>query len=157
MVREPNVAPTLPVIPLQTVKELTPLTVTNTAIEPNVDGALSYLLLNAPQGMVISSSGIITWTPAQTQSPSTNLVTTLVTSTDPYDLVYPQLTAINSFIAIVKEVNVMPVLPVIQQQTVNELTPLTVTNAATEPNIHATLNYVLLNAPQGASIDANGV
>jgi internalin A len=157
MVREPNAMPTLPVIPLQTVNEGTLLTVTNTASESNVDGVLSYLLLNAPQGMVISSSGVITWTPAQTQSPSTNLVTTLVTSSDPYDLVNPQLSAINSFIVIVNEVNVAPVLPVIPQQTVNELTRLTVTNTAAEPNIHATLNYILLNAPPGASIDPNGV
>jgi internalin A len=157
IVREPNAMPTLPVLPLQIVNELTLLTVTNTASESNVDGVLSYLLLNAPQGMAISSNGVITWTPAQTQSPSTNLVTTLATSTDPYDLVNPQLSAINSFIVIVKEVHPAPILPVIPQQTVNELTRLTVTNTAVQPNIHATVNYVLLNAPPGANIDANGV
>ena len=88
--------------------------------------------------MSISANGIITWTPAQNQSPCTNTITTVVTNSDPYDVVNPQLSATNSFTVMVREVNVAPVLPVIPPQTVNELTLLTVTNTATEPNIHAT-------------------
>ena len=53
--------------------------------------------------------------------------------------------------------NVAPVLPVIGTQTVNELTLLTVTNTATESNIHSTVGYVLVNPPAGMSIDANGI
>ena len=58
----------------------------------------------------------------------------------------------------VKEVNVAPVLPVIGTQTVNEQIPLTVTNAATEPNIHAvTTGYSLISPLAGMNIDSNGV
>ena len=108
--------------------------------------------------MSIDSSGIITWTPAQSQSPSTNLVTTVVTNSNPYDLVNPELRATNSFVVVVREVNQAPVLPVIAQQTVNELELLVVTNTATEPNIHSvTVGYGLHQAPAGMSIDGNGI
>jgi hypothetical protein len=157
LVNEVHVAPVLPFIALQVVDELTLLKVTNTAIEPNIHATLRYELINAPPGASIDASGIITWRPAQTQSPSTNIITTVVTSDDPFDLVNPQLSATNSFVAVVNEVNVAPVLPVIQLQAVNELALLTVTNTASELNIHSTLNYVLVDAPPGARINANGI
>ena len=47
--------------------------------------------------MTISANGIINWTPALNQSPSTNTITTVVTNSNPYDLINPQLTATNSF------------------------------------------------------------
>src|SRR5208283_1191404 len=156
---EVNVAPSLPVIPTQTVNELTLLTVTNTASNPNIHSTVvGYGLVNPPSGASINANGVITWTPSQTQSPSTNTVTTVVTNTNPYDLVNPQLTATNSFTVVVSEVNVAPSLPVIPTQTVNELTLLTVTNTASNPNIHSTVvGYGLVNPPSGASINANGV
>ncbi|HWX20071.1 MAG TPA: hypothetical protein VN578_09210, partial [Candidatus Binatia bacterium] len=157
IVREVNVAPVLPLIPAQTVNELTLLTVTNTATESNIHVTLGYTLMNPPSGMNIDTNGIITWTPSQGQSPGTNLITMVVTNTDPYDLVNPHLNATNSFTVVVQEVNVAPVLPVVPTQTVNELTLLTVTNTATESNIHATLGYTLVNPPSGMNIDTNGI
>ncbi|MGD0263089.1 MAG: hypothetical protein ABSD29_25265, partial [Verrucomicrobiota bacterium] len=158
VVQEVNVAPVLPVIPAtQTVNELALLTVTNTAFETNIHATLGYTLVNPPGGAAIDGNGLITWTPSQTQSPSTNTITTVVTSTDLYDLVNPHLSATNSFTVVVREVNVAPVLPVIPTQTINELTLLTVTNTAFETNIHATLGYALVNPPGGAAIDGNGV
>jgi hypothetical protein len=151
------VAPVLPAIGAQTVNELTLLTVTNTATESNIHSTLGYALVNPPAGMAISASGIITWTPQQNQSPSTNLVTTIVTNSNPYDLVNPHLSATDAFTVIVKEVNVAPVLPAIGAQTVSELTLLTVTNTATESNIHSTLGYALVNPPAGMTISAGGI
>ena len=113
IVKEVNVAPVLPVIANQTVNELTLLTVTNTATETNIHATLGYALVNPPAGATISTNGIITWTPSQTQSPGTNMITTVVTNSDPFDLVNPHLSATNSFTVVVKEVNVAPVLPVI--------------------------------------------
>jgi hypothetical protein len=98
------------------------------------------------------TTGVINWTPAQTQSPSTNKVVVSVT-----DNGTPPLTATRSFTVVVKEVNVAPALPTISTQTVYDLTLMTVINTATEPNIHATLSYSLVNPPTGASIDTNGV
>ncbi len=159
IVHEVNSAPTLPVIAPQTVNELALLTVTNSASEPNIHSTTEgYGLVNPPPGASISSSGIVTWTPGQAQSPSTNVLTTVVTNSNPYDSANPHLTATNTFVVVVKEVNLPPVLPAIPTQTIDELALLIVTNTATEPNVHATTaGYVLVNPPAGASIDASGV
>ena len=158
IVKEKNVQPALPIIPTQTVNELTLLIVTNAATNANIHSSITgYNLATAPSGMVISASGIITWTPAQAQSPSTNLITTIVTNSNPYDLVNPQLTATNTFTVIVREVNVDPVLPVIAAKTIYALTALTVANTATEANIHATVTYGLVNSPTGLAISSGGM
>jgi transposase-like protein len=157
VVREVNVAPVLPVIAKQTINELTLLTVTNTASEADIHATLGYELVNPPVGAAIDVSGIITWTPSQTQSPGTNTITSVVTNTDPYDLINSHLSATNSFTVVVREVNVAPILQVIADQTLNELTLLTVTNTASEADIHATLGYELVNPPVGAAIDASGI
>ena len=150
-------APSLPAIAQTNVNELTLLTVNNTATNFNIHSTITgYALVNPPTNMVISASGIITWTPAQAQSPGTNTITTVVTNSNPYDLVNPHLTATNSFTVIVKEVNVAPVLPVIPTQTVNAQALLSVTNTAIETNIHATVGYTL-TAPATASISASGI
>jgi hypothetical protein len=152
-----NVTPVLPVIATQTVNELNLLTVANTAAEPNFHASMTYKLASLPSGMTVSANGIITWIPSQTQSPSTNLVTTVVTATDVFDLTHPALTATNSFTVVVKEVNVAPTLPVIATQTVNELKLLTVTNTAVDSNIHASVGYTLVGAPSGISVSAAGI
>jgi hypothetical protein len=100
-VNEVNVAPVLPVIPAQTVLESALLSVTNTASEPNPHATLSYRLLAPPDGMAVSTDGIVTWSPQQSQSPSTNLVRTVVTSSTPYDPINPHLSATNSFVVLV--------------------------------------------------------
>jgi len=85
------------------------LTVTNTATDSDQHATiLGYGLISPPAGMTINANGIITWTPAQNQSPSTNTITTVVTNSDAFDLVNPRLTATNNFTVIVKEVNVAP-------------------------------------------------
>jgi hypothetical protein len=156
---EVNVPPTLGGIGPKTVNELTKLTVTNTATESNIHSAtIGYGLVNPPNGASINGSGVITWTPGQTQSPGTNTITTVVTNSNPFDTVNPTLTATNSFSVMVKEVNMRPTLPNIGPQTVNELATLTVTNTATESNIHsATIGYGLVNPPNGVSISGSGV
>ncbi|MGO8678254.1 MAG: hypothetical protein ACLQVX_20620 [Limisphaerales bacterium] len=157
VVYQPNTPPVLPAISGQSVNELTPLTVTDTATESNIHSTLGYALVNPPAGMTVSANGVITWTPQQGQSPSTNLVTVVATSSNPFDLVNPTLAATNTFTVVVREVNAAPILGVIGTQSVNELTLLTVTNAATESNIHSTLGYVLIAPPAGMTISVNGV
>jgi hypothetical protein len=157
IVKEVNVAPVLPVIGTQTVTELGSLMVTNTATESNIHSTLGYALANPPAGMSIDPNGIISWKPQQNQSPSTNLITTVVTNSNPYDLVNPHLGATNTFTVIVREANVAPVLPAIPTLTVSEQALLTVTNTASETNIHATLGYQLVNPPAGMTISTNGI
>ena len=62
-----------------TVTELTVLTVTNTAIDNDIPLLpLTYALVNPPAGAVISSNGVITWTPSQAQAPGSDAITTMV-------------------------------------------------------------------------------
>jgi hypothetical protein len=108
--------------------------------------------------MSITTGGIFTWTPAQNQSPGTNTVTVVVTNNDTLDSVNPTLTATNTFTVVVREVNQAPVPAAIPLQTVNEMLQLTVTNIATEPNIHATTSgWGLINPFPGMSITAGGI
>jgi hypothetical protein len=54
--------------------------------------------------------------------------------------------------------NAAPVLPFQADRTIAELTPLVVTNSATDPGTPAALlTYRLLNAPGGAAVDGRGV
>ena len=124
---------------------------TNAATESNIHSVTTgYGLIGAPSGATIDTNGVIHWTPQQNQSPGSYTITTVVTNSNPYDSVNPSLTATNSFSVTVNEVNVASALGTIDPQTVNELVPLTVTNAATEPNIHSvTTGYGLINPPPG--------
>ncbi len=159
VVKEVNIPPTLPTVVTQTVNELTLLTVTNAATNSNIHSTITgYRLVNPPSGMSISAGGVITWTPAQIQSPGTNLITTVVTNNNAFDLINPRLTSTNQFTVIVKEVNVASVLPGITTKTITVLKPFSITNAATQPNIHSvTAGYRLLAPPAGAANTTHGV
>ena len=153
-VNEVNTAPVLPVQTDRTIDELTLITVTNTATDADLPAnALSYELLVAPASAVIDAEGVISWTPTESQGPSTNTITTVVT-----DNGAPALSATNSFTVTVSEVNTAPVLPAQTDRTINELTLLTVTNAATDADVPVNvLSYELLVSPAGAVIDGEGV
>jgi len=146
--------PMLAAQPNRTVNEFALLTVTNAASDSDVPAlTLSYQLLNPPAGAAIDTNGVITWTPAEGQGPSTNVITTLVA-----DNGSPSMSATNSFAVTVNDVNVPPVLPVQTNRTIIGLAVLVVTNTAMDPNIPAaTLSYGFLAAPTNATIDTNGV
>jgi hypothetical protein len=104
-----NEPPILPTIPTQIVAELTLLTVTNQATEPNLHSVtVGYSLINAPIGAAIDANGIFTWIPTRAQSATTNTIITVVANVDPYDTANPRLTATNSFIVIVRPANASP-------------------------------------------------
>lgn len=142
-----NIAPVLPSIGTQAVNELALLTVTNTATDTD---ALTYTLLAAPAGAAISTNGIITWTPTEAQGPSTNTFTTKVT-----DSGSPALSATNSFVVTVNEVNSAPSLAAIGNYSLIAGATLTFTNSASDADIPAqTPTFTLLNAPSGASVNS---
>src|SRR5262249_27848093 len=139
--------------PNRTINEQALFAVTNTASDVDVPiRTVAYGLLTPPAGLSINpTNGVITWTPDETQGPGTNIITTV--ATDDGD---PQLSATNSFTVVVNEVNRPPVLSGQTNVTINELTTLVVTNAATDPDIPAnTLTYALLAAPTNAVINTN--
>jgi hypothetical protein len=100
---------------------------------------------------VISSDGVITWTPTEAQGPSTNLMVTVVSD--------GQWNVTNSFTVVVTEVNEPPGFVLTPgPQTVVAGNLLVVTNAATDPDWPANhLAYVLLNGPAGAAVSPEGV
>ena len=102
---------------------------------------MGYTLVNPPSGASIDSNGIITWTPGQTQSPSTNTLKTVVTSTDPYDLVNPQLSATNSFTVVVLNGPL-----VVLNSTTLIAEGFFPTNNAIDPNETVTVLFALKNA-----------
>jgi hypothetical protein len=98
--------------------------------------------------MRLDTNGIITWTPARSQGPSTNLVITVATNTNPYDPINPHLSATNSFNVIV----FAPTLAPVNDASLNPGQTLTFTNFATDNDPSRTLTFSLGPAPVGASI-----
>lgn len=153
-VNEVNSAPVLPVQTNRTINELTLLTIVDTAADPDLPAnTLTYSFLSAPTGAIISSSGVITWTPTEAQGPGTNTFTVRVV-----DNGSPSLSDTNTFTVTVNEVNSAPVLPAQSDRTIAAQTPLTVVNTATDSDIPTNnLTYLLLTAPANALISANGI
>jgi hypothetical protein len=121
------------------------------SLEPAV--TLTYRLVNPPAGASIDANGIITWTPAIGQFPSTNVFTTIVT-----DNSVPPVSATNSFTVVAEDMNAAPTLPPQPDRTISILNTLTVANTAAEADPNAQpLSYQLTVAPPGATIDGNGI
>jgi subtilisin-like proprotein convertase family protein len=161
--------------PDQTIFELTPITITNTAVDSDTNAALTYTVsmiidtndmiangwpltnVSTNPSPVIDANGVITWTPTEAQGPGVYTITTIVT-----DNGVPPAHATNSFDITVNETNRAPFwppnVPNPTNYTVLALTTLTVTNTAADSDIPVNpLSYSLLNAPPGASIDTNGI
>ena len=159
VVNEINVAPVLPAPADQALAGLQPLLVTNTASELDMPPVtLSYQLVGAPPTAAIDANGVITWTPAVADVPSTNVFTTVVTDNNPWAVNAQQLSATNSFTVMVNAIHNGPVLPGQGNLTMAQYTTLHVTNTATDTDVPAlALNYSLVNPPTGAVISTNGV
>ena len=164
-VNEVNTAPTLPVQSNRTLVGTQSLTVTNTASDSDIPvNPLGYVL-TGPTGSTIDTNGVIRWTPTVGQVPGVYTFTTVVTDTNVYAVNAQDLSATNSFTVTVNAIHNGPVLGVVSNQVVNELTLLTVTNAATDNDIPAlplTYTLAVTNALTGsavtnASINTNGV
>ncbi len=108
-----------PVLPAQTNRtmlEQTTLVVTNTATEDDLPTLrLTYELAGAPPGAAIDTNGVITWTPSESQNPTTNAITTVV-SDEPLGA---GLSATNSFLVYV-QVASAPTPPVIESIAVSD-------------------------------------
>jgi len=152
VVKEVNSTPVLPAQTNRTINELTTLTVTNTATDADIPAnTLTYQLINPPAGAVISTNGIITWTPTEAQGPGVYTITTVVT-----DNGSPPLSATNSFNVTVNEVNSPPVLNMPPNTNINELATLTVTVWATDTDVPTnTLSFSLISPPAGMAINTN--
>ena len=139
----------------RTINELATLSVTNTATDADVlANVLTYTLVVGPTNAAISTNGLISWTPTEAQGPGNYTFTTVVT-----DNGTPSLSASNSFMVAVNEINSPPVSTVLPPQRIRVGGTLTVTNTATDADIPANLlAFSLLSPPAGMVIDsATGV
>ena len=143
-VRDVNVAPVLNTIGDQTVNEFVELTFTATASD---DDALTFSFDGTvPSGAVITSAGVFTWTPTESQVGSHDIT---VQVTD------GSLTDSETLTVTVRDVNVAPVLNTIDDQTVNEFVELTFTATASDDD---SLTFSFDGTvPSGAVITSAGV
>jgi len=149
-----NYPPALPVQAGRTISELSTLSVTNTATDPqSPPQELTYSLVSAPLNAAISTNGIITWTPTEDQGPGDYTFKTLVS-----DNALPSASATNSFNVRVNEVNSAPSLTLPADATINELALWTANASASDtdapPN---TLTFELVSGPAGLSVSPAGV
>jgi len=122
-------------------------------VSNSLPASLTYQLIDAPAGMSIDTNGVITWVPGEADGPGTNVITTVVT-----DSGTPPLSATNSFVVVVEELNSAPVLPEQTNQVLMGQQLLVVTNTATDTDLPENgMNYELAVAPTGAEIDTSGV
>jgi hypothetical protein len=133
-----------------------PLIATDSDLPAN---PLTFSLMAAPAGVQIDpSTGFLTWTPDESQGPSTNEISVMVTDDSPFAINEPRLNATVTLVVIVNEVNSSPMLGELANRTVNELATFTLTNAATDADLpRNVLSYALVSAPAGATMSATGV
>ena len=152
-VSESNQPPALDPVPDQAVDEGSLLTLTLHGSDPDVpSNRLTYSLdASAPAGAQVDpESGAFTWTPDLTQPPGKYSVTAIVT-----DNGVPSLSGTGTFQVTVNEAPRPPVFDAVAPQTIDELTPLNLTVAATDPDTPPSrLVYSFDVSPNGAQIDS---
>ncbi|BCR05820.1 hypothetical protein DESUT3_28890 [Desulfuromonas versatilis] len=154
-VNEVNSSPVLNPIGDRSVDELSTLAFTPTATDADLpaNNLIFTLQGSPPAGASITPTGDFSWTPGEAQGPGVYPVTVRVT-----DDGTPSLFAEETINITVNEVNSPPVLNPIGDRTVDELSALAFTAAATDPDLPAnTLSFSLQGSPPaGAAITATG-
>lgn len=150
-VAEANAAPVLGTIANTNVTELRSLNLTLTATDPDLPAnTFTYAVVSGPTGASVNAnSGLVSWTPAEAQGPSTNTFSVRVT-----DNGTPSLSSTQSFSVIVLESNSPPVFGTISDQLATPGTQLSVNLPASDSDIPLnTLAYYLVSGPAGASVN----
>ncbi|MEO7673703.1 MAG: Ig-like domain-containing protein [Pyrinomonadaceae bacterium] len=149
-VNEVNVAPQIANVPASaTIDELVLYSFTATASDADVPAqTLTFSLVGAPSGAGINpSSGAFSWTPTEAQGNGGTYNFTVRVSDGVVNTDAPVSLTVN-------EVNSAPVLASISDQTVDELTLLSVAASGSDGDIPAnTLTFSLDSAPAGMTIN----
>jgi len=154
VVLEVNSPPVLDPIGDRAIPEVASFTLALHATDPDIPAqVLTYqLAAGAPSGCTINpTNGVLSWTPTEAQGPSTNTVTVIVS-----DNGSPAQTAAETFLIIVNEVNLAPVLAPIADRTAHEGETVTLKASATDDDLPAQSLAFSLDpgAPANASIDS---
>lgn len=146
-VNEVNESPVLTAIGDQSIDELSELTFTASATDPDLPAqVLTYSLVGQPSGASINASGAFSWTPTEAQGPDSYTFTVQVSD--------GTLTDSKEITVTVNEVNAAPLLGAIGNMSVNEETALMFTASAIDSDVPVqSLSYSLVSAPAGASIN----
>ena len=133
------------------VSEGSPLNFTVQATDSDLPAQkLIYRLINGPTGLVVTTNGVVSWTPTEAQGPSTNRVRIGVTD--------GVANISQEFDIIVVERNQPPVWTNPGTRRVTEGLQLTFTLKATDPDLPVqTLRYTLDQGPAGLKVATNGV
>jgi hypothetical protein len=146
-VNEVNEAPVLDAVSDQTIDEETLLTFTATASDSDVPPQLlTFNLSGEPAGASITSAGIFTWTPTESQDGSYT-----------FDVVVSDGTLKDSqtITVTVNEINTAPALPNPDTQTFPEGAPLSILLSASDADAPAnTLTFTATGLPAWASINS---
>jgi hypothetical protein len=148
IVGESNSAPVLSAVADQSVDEGSQLSLQIAATDSDLPAQnLTFSLdSGSPDGAALSTSGKFTWTPTESQGPSTNVITVRVSD--------GATNASQTFKIVVNEVNTTPTLATITTQTVCLGQELTFKVVATDTDIPSQkLTFTLGSAPSGATID----
>ncbi len=154
VVQEVNTAPVFTNAPgVITVPELVLLSITNQAVDGDLPtNRLTFELLSGPSGSSLdTNSGVFTWTPTEAQGPSSNAIVVRV-----FDNGSPNLSATQTLTVLITEANSAPTLATILDQTIDELTLLSInlSASASDSDVPAnTLSFGLVSGPPGMSVD----
>ena len=145
-----NSAPELDPIGNKSIDELSELTFTATASDSDLPAnTLTFILSSSPSGASIDpNSGVFTWTPTEAQGPGIYTFDVCVND--------GTLSICETIDVTVADINSAPELDPIGNKSIDELSELTFTAAASDSDLPAnTLTFSLSSAPSGASIDPN--
>jgi hypothetical protein len=153
VVNEVNQAPVLSAIANQTINELVALNLQLSATDADIPANhLTFALVSGPSGLSVGSTGALSWTPTESQGPSTNQVSVRV-----FDDGIPSLSATQSFTVTVNEANTPPNLSPVIDQTVSPMQTLSLTFVATDSDVPTnTLTFAMNSGPAAASVTAGG-
>ena len=154
LVEPVNTAPQMPAFAVRRVSEGNTVSFLLSATDKDQPAqSLTFGLVGGPEGLTVSSSGLLTWKPSEAQGGSSNLVVVKVS-----DNGKPSLSATNTIEIIVREINQPPVLTDFGSVTVDALKGWTQKLSANDADIPSqTLTYRLVRGPQGLTLSTNGV
>ena len=152
LVSEVNSAPALVAAGPFTATEGVPFNATLNAVDGDIPAnPLTFSLVNGPAGLSVSSSGVVSWIPSESQGGQSLSFTVRVS-----DNQVPALTAQQTYFVNVAEVNSAPVFAAVPNQKIQELVPFQLDVLATDSDIPAnTLTYSLVGSvPAGMQINS---
>ncbi len=154
-----NEPPVLTLPSTQTINELTPLSVSATATDPDLPAnPLTFELVSGPAALTVSAAGGIAWMPSEADGPGNYPVTVRVFDNNPTATNAQSLSATGTFNIVVNEVNGPPAFTGPGNQTVLEETLLSVIATATDSDLPPNpLAFTLLSGPAGLTVTTNGL